>query len=667
MRTGRTGAGLRWGTAVLAVTVRLAGPACAQNASVSASNPASNVASAFARSANADGFIDFSFEQVEVAAFARLVGEITGRRFVVAPDVKGRVTIVSPRVARRDVFALFASVLESAGCGLVADGDLFRVVALPARPGPVTPVVGAGDVAPAAGLVTKIFRLENITAEGVRKVVESRVPGGKGGGVTVVEETNHLIVTDTVESLRLIERLIGELDRPGLARVTEIVPLKHAGAEDLATQLNLTLADRQSAAEQLRRRLPAQAGATPATERAAALVIPAAHANSLILVGASNQVAALRQLIARMDVDATAGRGRLNAIMLRHIAAEDAAKSLDALLAKTRAIAGREGAATARDIAIEASVPNNALLVYAAPNEFDVVRRLVEQLDVPREQVHIAVTIVEISGGEDFNLGVEMAALDLPGAVGSTVVQGGSLFNTGTDGLLNQIQSGVFPRGLSVGVAHGTRVDADGKIVAGYPAIINVDAQRKQTRVKLVSETALEAQNNMEATVAIVNQIPVLKSTIEGGSGTARDVIQNIERLDVGIKLKLTPHVIPGGEIQMQLNPSIEAVIDPGPTATAYTPTIARREVSTTVTVPDGETIVIAGLTRQDKTRIVKRVPLLGSLPLIGFLFRSTSDSDQKTNLLIFVTPRIVADRAAAAALTREWRGKTGISDDETP
>jgi general secretion pathway protein D len=142
----------------------------------------------------------------------------------------------------------------------------------------------------------------------------------------------------------------------------------------------------------------------------------------------------------------------------------------------------------------------------------------------------------------------------------------------------------------------------------------------------------------------------MLKSTVEGGAGTARDIIQNIERVDVGMKLKFTPHVNPDKEITMQLSPSIEAITDAGASGT-FTPTIAKREVSTTVTVPDKATIVISGLIREDRVKTVYKVPILGDIPILGILFRSTSDVKQRTNLLIFVTPHIVTDVREAAKM----------------
>jgi len=230
--------------------------------------------------------------------------------------------------------------------------------------------------------------------------------------------------------------------------------------------------------------------------------------------------------------------------------------------------------------------------------------------------------------------------------------------------MLNNVQSGLFPAGITVSAAYGTGVDASGNIKYDIPALINVNAQKSHATFKELSDTSLEAQNNKEATVSIVDEIPILKATIQGGSGSARDIIQNLDRMDVGIKLKLTPHIIPGGEVQMVLSPSIEAVTDPG-VAGAYAPTVAKREVSTTVTVPDGKTIIIAGLTRENKTKSETRVPLLGSIPLIGFLFRQSADTTVKTDVLIFVTPRVVTDMVAAEGVIKDWERKADLKSHE--
>jgi len=614
-------------------------------------------------SADNQTYVNFTFDQVDVRTFVKLVGEISGRRFVVDDDIEGKITVVSPRVTRDEVYPLFVTILESVGCSVLKDDEVHRVVKLASRPTRFGAVVGSAEAVPGEGVVTRVIRLEHVSAAELRKVLVASASKDETGGIGAVEETNHLIVTDTARNIRRIEKIISQIDKPGLARTTEVVELKFASAEDVAEQLNRALAEDESRADQLRRRLPQTRRQSRAAIGRVAAAVAAPHSNSLILVGTLSKINSLKELIGKMDVDTPSGRGRLNAIFLSYISAEEAAKSINALL--KRGDEKKKGVATDRRIAIEAILSSNALLVDATPGDFDVVRRLIEQLDQPPQQVHIDVLIAEVSKSEGLDIGVELAALDMPRGSDDTVVQGGFTTKDDASSLMNAVQSGVFPRGLSIGVAHGVRLDSEGKTVLGFPGFINIDALRKNGNFRVKSETSLQAQNNKEATVSVVNEIPILKSTIQGGAGASRDVIQNIERIDVGIKLKITPHVIPNGEVRLELNPSIEAVIDPGPEGTLFAPTIAKREVSTTVTVENGRTVVIAGLTREDERKTVRRVPILGSIPLLGWLFRHKATNMERTDMLIFVTPRLVTTGSDAQTVKDDWERKTGLTHEE--
>lgn len=613
--------------------------------------------------------ISFNFDQVDIRSFVKAVGEITGKKFVVAGDVTGKITVVSPNISRAEVYPLFMSILESAGCSVVEEGGISRIVVLQARATPLGSVVGEGKTVPPSGIVTRIIRLKNASATELKKALEAQIGGGKQGAIAALEETNHLIITDTAENIRKVEKIIEEIDQPGTARVTEVVALQFASAQALADQLNAAVAEGVSRGEAMKNRLPQVPGSPDAMKRTVG-VVAAPHSNGLILIGSTSQIEELKKLISKMDVDTPSGRGRLNAIFLKYTQAEDAAKSINALLSrqpssKTAGVPSVSAPApVSRDIGIEAMSANNALLVDAMPGDYEVVKKLVEQLDLAPQQVHISVIIAERTSEEGLDFGVQFAAVDMPSKAGENGAIGGLSLENRTDSILDKVQKGIIPRGLSVGIANSARVDASGKVTANIPGFINIDALKKDGKIIIKASPSLVAQNNMEAFVSIVDQIPVKKSVISGGSGTARDVIQNIDRVDVGIKLKLTPHVIPGGVIRMVLNPSIEAVIDPGP-AGEYTPTIARREVSTTVTVPDGKVIVIAGLTREDKTLIKKRIPILGAIPLIGLLFGSTSESTKLTDMYIFVTPRIVTDIATAEGIVKDLEKKTGLGPNE--
>jgi len=594
--------------------------------------------------------VNFTFNQVDVRVFVKMIGDITGRRFIVDESVKGQITVMAPRVPVAEAYPLFVRILESVGCAVVEDGDLNRIVSLPARTMASAPVVGENARISGSGLITRVIRLKNTNVADLRKVIDTLAGREKSGSVAVLESSNHIIMTDTADNVRRFEQLIAEIDKAGAGTTSEVVFLKFADAGEFVQQYN------QAASGQ---RVMVREGVT--TRSGSDLVMLASpQSNSIIMIGPAAALAEVKKILAMVDVETSAGRGSLHALFLKYISAEEAAKSLTALLERSL---GKDPpkAGERRRLSVEASAANNALLVDASPMDFQLIKSLVEELDRIQNQVLIEVVIAEVSADDALDIGVELTALNAPAKVGDTVIQGSTRLGDSSSTINDIIQNGIFPRGIMVGVAHGNRLDSSGNVVSSYPGLINLNALQKNGKVKILSSVPLVAQNNKEASVSVVDNIPILKSTIQGGSGTARDVIQNIDRVDVGIKLKLTPHINPSNEVCMVLNPSIEAIIDAG-TAGQYTPTIAKREVTTTVTVPDGRTIVISGLIREDRSNIIRKIPLLGSIPVIGILFRHTVESKQRTNLIIFVTPRVMSNETTARAATDLWSRKTGLN-----
>jgi general secretion pathway protein D len=606
-----------------------------------------------------DGYVDFRFNNVDVRTFVRVLSDITGKRFIVDEAVKGQVTVDAPRIPAADAYALAVTILESVGCTVVEGGAAVRVVPLAGDFTALGAIQGPDQAGPGVGYLTRVFALRHVSAAEVKAMLADVLGGGKKTSLASLPGSNLIVVSGSADMIQRVETMIGAIDKPGLSRVTEVLPMKFASAEDVAKQINDAMAVTETEVDRIRQQV-ASGGRSMAGVRAVA----SPQANCLILVGPQAAVAEMKDLIAKLDVESPSGRGRLRAIFLKYLTAEDAAKSLKPLLAGQAA--GAKTAASASAINIEPIAANNALLVDASPRDFEVVSKLIQELDRVPGQVMIEVLIAEISMNQGSDIGVEMAALDMPGKVGELAFQGSSTLNDNNDALMQAVQNGLFPRGITVGVAHGTRLAADGTLETAFPALFNVNAVKKDSKVRILSNVPLLAQNNQEASVSVVNNIPILKSTIQGGSGTARDVIQNIDRMDVGIKLKLTPHINPDGEVRMLLNPSIEAVIDTGSADTPFTPTIAKRDVMTTVTVPDGQIIVLSGLIREDRTKAVRKIPLLGDIPLIGFLFRRTVDLTERTNLLIFVRPRLVG-KGGEAALNADLEARSGISSTNQP
>ena len=597
-----------------------------------------------------NAYVDFSFDDADIRLVVKLVGEITGRRFILDEQVLGTVTVVTPpQIPREQVYPFLLTVLQSRGFSVVERNGLHHVVPLPARELPDAPVVGVADDLPPDGVVTRVLQARHVSALELRRLLEPMVPGAQAGALRAFGPTNHLIITAPAETIRRIEKVVAEIDREGAHHAIEVVKLQHADAHDLAQQLTAALQGAESAGGRLTRHMQ------QITEGAGglageALVVPAAHANQLLLVGAPMQISELIRLVKLLGVETPSDYGRLNVIFLKYLNAQEAAESLNALFAKSAEQEARPS------LAVEPSVANNALLVDAAPRDFDVLRGLVERLDLPPQQVMVEILIAEVSLGKSLDLGVEWATVDAPES-GRTTVIGRS--RPGRDDTVQDLIEGMFPEGLTVGVARGTFTTPDGQLFPRVPFLLRALAEDRD--VKILSNIPLWAQNNMEASVHVVDNIPILTSTIEGGAGTARDVIQNIERVDVGIQLKVTPYVNPDREVRMKLNPIIEAIIDEGRAREDLTPTIARREVDTTVTIPDRATVVISGLMREDRQQTVSKVPLLGDIPLLGALFRRNVDRTQRTNLLIFVTPHIVADLEDAARLRDAMEARTDI------
>ena len=608
-------------------------------------------------------FLAFNFDSVDVRVFAQVVGSFTGRRIVVADDAEGKVTVFSRPASRDEAFAIFTAALEASGFTIVPDKDgMERVVRLPDREGTgMGPVVTDPALLPEHGLVTFVLRLEHVPASEMRDLLEAQLR--RKGFITAMQETNHLVFTDTAENVRRILELAGRLDRPGMARATEVFPVEHAEAAQLARELSACFAADQTRAQQLLARLPAT---TPAGAPPPALtpptIIPVEHANRLLVTGTPRQIDMVRELLAKMDVESPSGHSAFNFVPLNYLRAADIAKNLTTLLEKFAA--GNVDPALSRRIAVEAVVSHNALLVNASPADFREVKALLEQLDVAPQQVHVEVLIAEVSESDADTLGVQITGLRTPDRVGGVGVGAASRFNDETatgSGTLGQIASGLFGEGLTFGIAHGSHLDANGNVVSDHPALFTIDAVRQNSRIKILAKPSLAAANNVESEVAIVDNIPLTESNITG-TGDSREVIQTITRQDVGVKLSFTPHVIPGGLVQMELQPSIEAVTDTGRSSSDYAPTISKRSVKTTMTVPDGETIVIAGLSRTDRTTVERKIPLLGDIPLLGWLFRWDSDVEQRTSILIFVTPHVMGDAEAARAVRESLETATGLS-----
>lgn len=605
-------------------------------------------------------------ERVKIDVLAQMMSDASGRPFAISGGLDNEFSVLVPdgdpvALSPDEIYSFGLSILASAGLSVVDDGHTCRIVSLPEGGGLAVgqaDSAGAPDGQPAHGLVTRVFRLRNAAADDVRRVLEGG--SGRKSWITMLENANLIVVTDTAATLSRVAALIDELDKPGLSRRTEVVNLAFADAAALAAQLNAIAASSvQSEGSAVAQRL-ATGASVPRAVLSSGIAIPSPTANALVLVGQEAQIAEFKALIAKLDVDVPTGRGTLNTIPLQYLKAEDVAKTLSSLLEKSALKAQGDDL---KRIAVEASPVNNALVVDALPGDFRVVRQIVEAMDVLPGQVHVSVMIAEVTDSDGFTWNPQLTALDAPGKKGETRFSAGSRMAADSSSLVQGAVNGILPQGITAAFAHGSGYDADGNLRVSYPGVVSIEALKGNSHFNIVSETSLQAQNNIEAEVKIVDDIPYAKSNIQG-TGSDRETVQTIDRMEVGVSLKFTPYIVPGDLVRMALEPTIASVTS---AADVLNPTIAKRSARTTVTVPDSETIVIAGLTRTTTKKVENRIPILGSIPLLGWLFRYKNEVEEKTNLLIFVTPTIIATPGDAEDVSARLKLKTGITPPEAP
>lgn len=603
-------------------------------------------------------YVQFNFEQVELKNLVQIVGMHTGKRFVLDTSVTGRVSVITrEEVPTEEVFPLFLSVLEGNGYTVVEREGTFHIRELPAGDPLQSPIVGPDAVNKGVGLVTRVIKLEHIRAVDARPLLEPMVRQSKAGSLSAFGPTNHLIISDTASNIARIEKLLSELDQPGQSTALQVVPIKHGSPTALAAQISAALKGAENAGKKMSRTV-GQVMTGGANLPSDFSLVPAEQASSIIVSAGPVQMKQILGMIEKLDVPAGSmnGKGSLQAVFLNYLSAEAAAKQLNTLLAKR---AGKQGSST--HIAVEADVANNAVIIDASPLDVQTIRDLLTTLDRPPQQVLVEVLIIEVDESDGLDLGVEWATVEAP-QDGSTTVIGRSRPGE-VDDIMNLVQTQTFPQGLSFGVATGLTELADGTTIPQIPFLIR--ALQQNEKVNILSNVPLRTQNNTQANVSVVENIPILTSTITGGTGDNRDVIQNIERIDVGIQLAITPQVNPNEEITLKLNPKIEAILDENVGAAQLTPTIARREVTNTITVPTDSSVIISGLLREDFIKRDSKVPLLGDIPILGKLFRSTTKIKKKTNLLIVVTPYIVTDTKRANGAKTRWTKKTGIDPEK--
>lgn len=582
----------------------------------------------------ADRLIALDFNQADIRSFIKTIGQLTGQNFLVDEKIQGTVTLISPtKVPLGEVYNIFESVLQTKGYAAVRVGSLIKIV--PRAEGARSNVPIRIGCDPAAipindSLVTQVIPLQHADAAQVSTMVTGLI--STGGQVVAFPETNTIIVTDSSSAIHRVAQIVRGLDIDGPPENVEVIQLKYASATKTCDHITQIL---QKTTGLGPGRLRAGAGPAPQGGATPALrVLPDDRTNSVVIVSSANEADLAKQLIARLDVERPLEAGNLHVLYLEHAESKELEKAVSAALGKITATAGADRTGLFQ---ITSDESTNSLIVVCSPQDYQLVEGMVKKLDVVREQVLVEFQIVEASDDVLKELGFDWATLD-QAVAGS--VRGFAATNLGP-----RVEAA---SGDLQGVGVGLWKQVDGKPAIG--AILK--ALESNTGVNILSTPHVLTSNHQEATITVADNVPyVSQSRITEVDPATPTAIQTYEFKDVGIILKVRPHVS-GTLVRMQLEATFSKLI-PGTTVkNSETPTTAKREAKTVIAIHSDSTVVIGGLMRDDKEKVQTKIPLLGDLPLVGTLFRSTRDRMQKTNLLLFITPHVLTDDESLAAMS---------------
>jgi general secretion pathway protein D len=591
----------------------------------------------------ADRLISLDFNQVDMRIFIKTIGQLTGINFLVDDKIQGTVTLISPsKIRLGDVYSVFESVLQTKGYAAIPAASLVKVMPradgsrsnLPIRVGCDPDEIPVDD-----SLVTQIMPMKHADVAQVSTVMTSLV--STGGQVAAFPETNTIIITDTSSSIHRAARIVQELDIEGPPDNIEVVQLKYASAGKMCEQVTQIL---QRGQAQSRLRRPTSAVSQEASNPMK--ILPDERTNSVILVAGPSDAETAKQIIARLDIERPLEAENVHVIYLEHAQAKEIEKAISAATGKITVPTGSES----QPLQITSDESTNSLIVICSPQDYQLIAEMVKKLDIVREQVLVEFQIIEASDNVLRQLGFDWATLDQ--AVTSSV-RGFGFTNLGP-----RVEAA---SGDLQGIGVGMWKDVDGTPQIG--AILQ--ALEKDSSVNILSTPHVLTSNHQEATITVADNVPyVSQSRVTEYDPATPTAIRTFDFKDVGIILKVRPHVSAGGLVRMEIEATFSKLIDGTTGLGNETPTTAKREAKTVISIMSGSTVVIGGLMRDDKEKVEKKVPILGDLPLVGVLFKSTQSRLEKTNLLLFITPHVLTDRDSLAEMTE--RKKREQSSDET-
>ncbi len=588
-------------------------------------------------------FVTIDFDDVDISIFIKFISELTGKNFVIDKGVAGKVTVISPtKISVEEAYKVFESVLEVYDFAAVPAGNIVKVVpAAAAKSKNIETRLKKEAISPDDKVITQLIPLKFANPSDLKNLLTPFV--SKNSLIVPYEPTGTLIVTDVLSNIKRLIKIIDQIDLEGVGLQVSVIPLKYATASILEKSLSTVFQARTTAVKGR----AAQAGRLSEGD---IRVSSDERTNSLIILASENDTRKVRELINLLDREIPRSEGDIHVYYLQNANAEDLVTVLKAIPTETKE-GDKKGVAPviSKDVQIVADKATNSLVINAKKSDYVVLEDVIRKLDITRRMVYIEALIMEVSVTKSFDVGVQWGfGKDIGTFNGSDVGAAGGT-NLGLSGLTNDDGTAIsFPSGLSMGVLGDTITIGD-VIFPSISAVIN--AYKSDNDVHILSTPQIMTTDNEEAEIVVAENRAFVIRQEASTEGTFN--YSNYEYKDVGVTLNITPQINQERFVRLKISQEVSEIVGD---ATSDRPTTLKRQAKTTVIVKDSQTIVIGGLIDEKLDKNVSSVPCLGSIPGVGWLFKSTGDSTEKTNLYIFITPHIVENGEEAEALYEQKR-----------
>ncbi|NKB76376.1 MAG: type II secretion system protein GspD [Gammaproteobacteria bacterium] len=594
------------------------------------------------RAQNNSDAVTLNFEKADIEAFIATISQITGKSFIVDPRVKGRITVISGEPLESSViYDIFLSVLEVHNFSAVESGDVVKIIPLSKIKGVPTRTSFDDPGNNVDEQITQIYQLTHISANELAPLLRPLLPPTSHFAVHV--RTNTLIITDTVGNIRRVLNIVENIDKPNRHSDINIVFLKHARASGLAQVLS-----------QLAAAIQLQTDPAVASNNQAKSVVVQAEpeTNSLIIQAPPAEFAKLKLVIDQLDIDRNPP-SNVHVLYLKHAKAKELTGILNTVIQNRSS--GSDSANSGAVVSIQADEQNNALIIRAGEEDFHDLKTVVDKLDIRRAQVYVEMIIAEVTQGKESDVGVQWNLNSAPNLNGQTSIGGDQI--TGSTSFTNQTG------GIALGFINRFVFDLAGNLVPDLGFVLR--ALRSNASANILSTPNLLTLDNETAEITVGQEVPFITgqfvssasttSTDTSNTGTTTGVVnpfQTIERKDVGLSLKITPQINDGDVIQLNIEQTVSNVSRTTLQGASDLVT-DNRSIQTNVLVDDGQIIVLGGLIRDSVIDTYEYVPGLGKIPLLGALFRRKSKANAKTNLMVFLRPKVIRSQADMLNLTK--------------